>query len=112
LIKVLAIEKTRQLVQSLEEFSKQNSFESVEQSLFGIFDTVANTLIVRKHLPLQLSLSFYKISFFKGLSSPLNSLSPFLEKDFVTSSQIQNSSRVDETKLQQKTTVEMIFLYQ
>jgi len=41
-----ALEKTKEMVQNLQEFSKKNSFESVEQSLSGIFDTVANTLIV------------------------------------------------------------------
>jgi len=58
------LKKTEEMVQSLIGFSKKNSFESVEQSLTGVFDTVANTLIV-----IQLELINKKFRFFKVVVS-------------------------------------------
>ena len=86
-----------QVVDAMYSMSNQSTLESLQQGFSGIFDTIANTLIVKQILSsffllIKCNNKFLIMFFFviQGVSSPLNSRSKFLDSDAPTNDSGEN----------------------
>ena len=93
--------KVDELVSTLKSMSNQTSLDNLLQCFGGIFDTIANSLIVNcnnSHIKMHTFLILYSFIFdLKSVSSPLNLRSSYLASETVATNDsltIANSQKL------------------